>query len=846
MKALRIATPLTAALCYAVTARAQTRPIGAYDVYQACRHPAAFPKDSFEVRGNRSPSWGSVPTPSGRNEKLSYLCNSINLRVPGMNWRQAAVSWAAQALGRKLPQADSIRAFADDAESALYKWVQDSPEALAGGDVQQLALPRIPFRVSSAEILPEDSGAVRRMAEVLAEHLTHYPSDVITILGQADPTGRSRARNVALATERAKNLLAAIMRYDDGTIGRNITRIRTAARVVDEDVIADRIGEGSVVGGTSAVSRADAEIGARAGELLKARTPEFHVESPAGISNPRLHSGDILSDASAEGTTRSDGSGGRTGSIAIAVVDVVGEVAAEQVQIYLVEEVTRNICGHGDTSDPAHVVVYRRLLPSTCALFGNVAANRLFRPTLGSLRSAVRQDVDALMPRLVSTAVSSQFRNAADAHRSEALFAIALAEYLTAVAGGEDALVAAAHIPERVQGLLPAGAWDVAKTDEIAMVLRQAAPFIGLYREARTRIRGGVDARALKDQVFTLSVRAMLVNSGDATVWTELKDGNQQANLTQLLETVPSMLDAASRLEAAYTAYQDVRGASTEERLALAANVLSGSADLFLSVLPETMKSVDLAKLQTLAIPVREMTTALVRRDFRAALVSALVVARNVVPLGVNQPGADCTLPNGLRCPGQVDLDKRQMRVATFAAEFANAQDQNAMNQALRHFVSEGDGYRSKREGDPRSFFTVNAYLGLTAAREFGYEDGTSTYYQGGFYLPVGIEWVYRVQSFPLLHSFSAFLQVVDLGAFAAARYNNSSVDQPDPKLMDVLAPGLFLVSSLGNSPFSVGVGGSVAPRAQVVSAETAGERDRISGAFRLSVFMAVDVPLFP
>jgi len=78
----------------------------------------------------------------------------------------------------------------------------------------------------------------------------------------------------------------------------------------------------------------------------------------------------------------------------------------------------------------------------------------------------------------------------------------------------------------------------------------------------------------------------------------------------------------------------------------------------------------------------------------------------------------------------------------------------------------------------------------------------------------------------------------------AASRYrDNDEVDTPDPELFDVLSPGAYAVFSIPRAPLSVGVGASAVPRAQVV---VDGLRERISGAVRMSVFLAVDVPLFP
>jgi outer membrane protein OmpA-like peptidoglycan-associated protein len=773
-----------------------------------------------------------------QDPKLALLCNQVNLRVPGKNWRQAAQDWASLLPQGKFPDPAAVHWYAEQAESALHEWNTTAPAATS--ESQRLAIPAVPFETNSAVIAESDSALVRRTFEALREHLVRNPEDTVTIQGSADPRGGTSAQNIALASRRAANLFEAILRYDDGTLAANLGRIRTSGRVTTSGDVSDAVQSAVADLPDGAVTTAIAQQAAREGEYVKARSGGFYSESASAGPDTRLFGPEA---AQSPPTANAPASAARSGSLTLAIVDVVGEQAAEQVQMFLVEEVTRGICGRSVAQVTPTIQEYRDLLPSTCALFGDTANRQIFRPTVSGLRAAVREDLAGMFPKLVSGALRSHLTRANADQRAEALFALGLVQYVVTVGQGEDALGALGRLPERLEPLVgDAAVFTQVKNTDVWIALAQAAPFIRLYRDARATIRGGVDAQDLRDQVLTLTVRALLVNASDPATQAQLWATVPSLKIEEVLRAVPAIHDATTRLEGAYEAVRQAWGSPAEQKLQLVGNVLVGSTDLFLALLPESLSEDRIARYRALVTPVRGLTVALANRDYRNALVQGLVVAANVNPQETR-----CRLPNGLFCPNVNAFGAPYIRLASFASDFANAQDQRGMNDALQNFVSEGGGFRGKREGGRRSFFTVNAYLGLAGAREFGYERGAKTFNQGAFYLPVGVEWVNR---WGIPHAWfpsaSVFLQVVDLGSIAAARYKEDrDVDQPDPELIDILSPGLFGVVPLGRYPFSIGVGASVAPRAQIAGESAAGN-ERISGALRLSIFAAVDVPIFP
>lgn len=811
------------------------RPVSAFEVHQACRHPAAFPVDSFGgPRANVMPKWRNTYGRGDQDPKLSLLCNVLTLRTPGMNWRQAAKRWANVAQRDSFPRADAIRMYADSAESALYEWIMSQPaQPGSSSDQRRLVLPAISFKPDSAEVTLPDS-ALRQIAQMIRDHLLRFPTDTIVIRGQADYTGNDSV-NKRLAGQRAVNLFNAIKRFDDGTIASHQGRILTAGYIVAKGVIDDVI-ESVRQGHLRGAFDTPAALAAlRSGELAKARESAFWVVSRSAMSDSRLVAPDLPITVSPTMATPSSWSG----SLAIAVVDVVGEQAAEQVQMFVIEEVTREVCGRDSADQKSDKIKhYRRLLPSTCALFGGQAGRELYRPTLATLRDAVRQDVQWVMPKLVATSVASLLTGAEEQRRAEALYAVAVTQYLSGIVAGEDALDALAKVPNRLVQIL-ADSTPVDNTD-VGRLLRQATPFVGLYRDARATIRGGADGHELRDQVLVLTLRAFVVNAADPQVWPREWGPNRRPDIAQVLQVVPALTDATDRIEAAYTAFQARPAASPSERIRLVSDVVGAGADLFLTVLPEDNSQVE--RYRALIAPVREMTIAIAGRDYRNALVDGLVLTANI-----KNPSAECKLGNGLVCPSAQVFSDPEMRLASFAFDLAGADDQDGMTKALQSFINEGGGYRSKRRGNARSFFTVNAYLGVAGAREYPYESAAADSWQAAVSLPVGVEWVHRWGG-SWLPSLSAFLQVIDLGSVASARYRRKDEDgggsPPDPELIDVLSPGVFGIVSLGKTPLSLGFGGSVAPRA--LRLEDAAADGRISGAVRLSVFLAVDVPLFP
>jgi hypothetical protein len=93
---------------------------------------------------------------------------------------------------------------------------------------------------------------------------------------------------------------------------------------------------------------------------------------------------------------------------------------------------------------------------------------------------------------------------------------------------------------------------------------------------------------------------------------------------------------------------------------------------------------------------------------------------------------------------------------------------------------------------------------------------------------------------------------VLDLGQVTWSRLEEKTPSQmeagvqrlPDPSLAQVLSPGAYLVLGLGRSPFTIGVGASIAPDLRIYTATD--QTDRALTVWRLGFFLAVDVTVFP
>lgn len=176
-----------------------------------------------------------------------------------------------------------------------------------------------------------------------------------------------------------------------------------------------------------------------------------------------------------------------------------------------------------------------------------------------------------------------------------------------------------------------------------------------------------------------------------------------------------------------------------------------------------------------------------------------------------------------------------------FIADVAQAQSPADVSRALDQFAAPRGTATSKRK-HPGRFVALNAYLGITG----GFERvdpstrGSATAVAVSPALPIGVE-VRLARG--ARGTWSAFAQLVDLGALAAYRIDRDTTvkNEPEVGLAQVFAPGLSVIWGAPGVPFSIGFGATYTPRLRAFDAGTVHER---LGALRLAFTLALDVPL--
>lgn len=200
--------------------------------------------------------------------------------------------------------------------------------------------------------------------------------------------------------------------------------------------------------------------------------------------------------------------------------------------------------------------------------------------------------------------------------------------------------------------------------------------------------------------------------------------------------------------------------------------------------------------------------------DYAAAVGAFTTLVRDL--------GADSLLPDAAA------------RLLAFAADVSQSSTPDDIKKSIRSLAAAAASRRNKRAADHEWLVALQAYGGVQTGRESVNSDEA---WFGGLYAPVGFEVT------PKKWQVGLFVQIIDVGVIASSRiaWSTDNVDSsPEVGFRQIVAPGAYLTYAFRNTPLSFGAGGSLAPR--LLSLETGEERD----AFRLGVFLAVDIPIFP
>ena len=204
--------------------------------------------------------------------------------------------------------------------------------------------------------------------------------------------------------------------------------------------------------------------------------------------------------------------------------------------------------------------------------------------------------------------------------------------------------------------------------------------------------------------------------------------------------------------------------------------------------------------------------------------------------------------------------DIGQMLVA--AASLVSSTSSEGVYDALVVYSAPPGSFRDRRrirpsleEGKRGRAFSVSlgAYPGFSAGREWvGQRLRGDAGTHVGLTLPVGVEMTWAVHGFgpiPVPGSIGVFFSPLNLGTFADYRVGGPSTtpsgeafeDAPAYTFAQVLAPSAYVALGLSEDlPLTFGFGGGY-----VLGLRERADNDAALGAWRLSAFLAVDVPLW-
>jgi hypothetical protein len=202
---------------------------------------------------------------------------------------------------------------------------------------------------------------------------------------------------------------------------------------------------------------------------------------------------------------------------------------------------------------------------------------------------------------------------------------------------------------------------------------------------------------------------------------------------------------------------------------------------------------------------------------------------------------------------------QKLVRYGTFMATIVTAKNSDDVEKAIEAAALPSGSSRIKRE-TPFNV-SLNAYCGLFVGHEkiVGLNDKhmINNY---GVTAPIGVSISTGGHSFAFAWpsheghwSYSAFISLIDIGAVASFRFQNTdSVSQvPTIQLQDIFSPGLFFSIGIPKCPLSLNLGAQVGPNLRKVYIEDPNNPSEYINGYqnnvywRFSASLVVDIPIF-
>ncbi|MEN0003182.1 MAG: hypothetical protein AAF798_03525 [Bacteroidota bacterium] len=257
------------------------------------------------------------------------------------------------------------------------------------------------------------------------------------------------------------------------------------------------------------------------------------------------------------------------------------------------------------------------------------------------------------------------------------------------------------------------------------------------------------------------------------------------------------------------------------------------------NALPLTQQFGVLRNIPVISTQTLDLFDNLSQREYGPAMAN-LVQLYETIAFRTDNP---CDLISEDSCSAVRRIKTNILRYGTFFAGVASAKEPGDISAAFAAAAVPKGSSRTKRVN--MLDFGLNSYFGGSFGRENAVElneTGVFPLNNISLSVPIGLSLSFKTSK-DAWGSWTLFAPILDLGAVTSFRIGDDNVeDLPKLSFENILSPGLMGLYNFGNSPFSVGAGWQYGPNTRTV---TVNGVDTESSAYRWTVFLGIDVPIF-
>jgi hypothetical protein len=179
------------------------------------------------------------------------------------------------------------------------------------------------------------------------------------------------------------------------------------------------------------------------------------------------------------------------------------------------------------------------------------------------------------------------------------------------------------------------------------------------------------------------------------------------------------------------------------------------------------------------------------------------------------------------------DLNRKMIKYGTFISIIAEADSAHEVKEAIETVVLPVTSYRIKRTS--KTSIDINSYVGVYGGLDVDTENYDRSFGFGPF-VPIGPAFTFHTSNNGA--SLSLFLSLIDIGAIASFRLENTEEILPEFKLQNIVSPGVFYVHGIKKSPLSLHLGVQYGPNIRKI------EDGVEASSYRIHAGISVDIPL--